>query len=198
MRPERFEKIERVARQRQLNLSVLLENVHDPHNVSAVLRTCDAMGIAEIYVLLTDPRLQNKRFKMGKRTSGGSRKWVDVHVYYDLEACVSHLKHRYHRLLATHLQEGSYSLYELNLAESAVIVFGNERAGVSAKLLEACDGSLFVPQVGMVQSLNVSVACAIVLYEAFRQRLSEDLYQNNRTASKQVLEELLANYLSRK
>ena len=111
---------------------------------------------------------------------------------------MSHLKHRYHRLLATHLQEGSHSLYELDLAKSTVIVFGNERAGVSAKLLEACDASLFVPQVGMVQSLNISVACAIVLYEAFRQRLSKDLYQKNQTGSQQALDELLANYLSRK
>jgi tRNA (guanosine-2'-O-)-methyltransferase len=167
MTPERRERITNVLNNRQPDLTVLLENVHDPHNISAVLRTCDAVGIGEIYVLNTQIGLHEA---FGKKSSAGAVKWITIHQFDDTEACVNAIKAKYKRLYATHLGTASSSLYELNLKEPVALVFGNERAGVTDQLLQYCDGNFIIPQVGMVRSLNISVACAISLYEAYRQR----------------------------
>ena len=171
MTPERIERIQQIAANRQLDLTVLLENTHDPHNISAVLRSCDAVGIAEIFILYTDPLLVNKPIKLGKKTAGGATKWVDVHVYNDLDTCLDHVKDNYDQVLVSSLENEASSIYDLDLSGSLALVFGNEHAGVSPALLSKADGFFTIPQKGMVQSLNISVACAVTLYESFRQRL---------------------------
>ena len=167
MTPERQAKIERVLNLRQPDLAIVLENVNDPHNISAVMRTCDAVGVQNLYVLTTTP---NRHKRYGKNASASAAGWITIHEYEDLEECMKVVKERYKRVYATHLGVESHSLYDLNLADSVALVFGNERLGVSAECLARCDGNFIIPQAGMVQSLNISVACAVSLYEAYRQR----------------------------
>lgn len=172
MTPERKAKINRVLGYRQPDLTVVMENVHDPHNIAAVMRTCDAVGIQEIYVLNTQIA-RHKKF--GKKSSASAAGWLTIHEYDNTEACMTALRQRY-KIYATHLGEQAHSLYELNLTEPVALVFGNEHAGVTEECLSYCHGNFIIPQVGMVQSLNISVACAVTLYEAFRQRQMAGYY----------------------
>lgn len=177
MTPERLKKIQHVVANRQLDLTVVLENVRDQHNIGAVLRSCDSIGISEVFVLYSEAKLRQTDFiKLGKRTTAGSRRWVDVHFYTDTAACFQAVKKRYHRVLTTHLSKDATSLHQLELTQPTAFLFGNERDGISAEALSYSDGNFLIPQVGMVESLNISVACAVTLYETFRQRQEAGLY----------------------
>ncbi len=194
---DRYEKIKNLADRRQPDLTVVLENVHDPHNIGAVLRTCDSVGIKEIYVLYTDPDLARHFIAVGKRTSAGSRKWVDVHLFTDAKICFDLVKQRYGNLWSTHLSADSCSLYDLNLAESAALLFGNEQHGLSAIALSYSSGNFVIPQMGMAQSLNISVACAVTLYEAYRQRQVNGYYECHPGMNEADRAALLEDYLAR-
>ena len=176
MTPERTEKLTRVLSHRQPDLTVVLENVFDPHNISAVMRTCDAVGVQEIFILNTKlPR--HKKF--GARSSSSAAKWLTVHQFEDTEACFSEIKLRYERILTTHLGESSVGLYQLDLTRPTALVFGNEHSGVSEEIRALADGNFLIPQVGIIQSLNISVACAVTLYEAYRQKEQASHYQRS-------------------
>ena len=179
----------------QLDLTVCLENVHDPHNISAVMRSCDAVGIREIFVLYTDPQLQGTPFAAGKRSSSGSAKWVQVHVFEDLEACFKVLRSRYQRILTTHLGAESTDLYDLDFCAPAALIFGNERDGLSDQTLHHSDGNFIIPTVGMVPSLNISVACAVTLFEVYRQRRQRDMYDQDQDQFSATKKELLAKLI---
>ena len=174
MTPEREAKIKRVLNYRQGNMAVVLENVHDPHNISAVMRSCDAVGMQELYVLNNKI---SRHSKFGKKSSASVAGWLTVHQYQDTKECMEIIRGKYDQVLATHLGATSRSLYELDLTGSVALVFGNEHAGITTECLDYCTGNFIIPQGGMVQSLNISVACAITLYEAFRQRLKAGGYQ---------------------
>jgi tRNA (guanosine-2'-O-)-methyltransferase len=167
MTPERQQRIEKVLAKRQDNLTVVLENVFDPHNISAVMRSCDAVGIQEIFVLNTKiPRHK----KWGERSSSSAAKWLTVHQYENAQECFSHLRKNYDQILTTHLSGDAVSLYELDLTKKTALVFGNEHSGVSEEIRELADGNFIIPQVGIILSLNISVACAVTVYEAYRQK----------------------------
>jgi tRNA (guanosine-2'-O-)-methyltransferase len=114
--------------------------------------------------------------KFGKKSSASAAGWLSIYQFDDTRACVDAVRKKYNKLYATHLAEEAVSLYQLDLTEPVALVFGNEHAGVSTELLSHCDGNFIIPQVGMVQSLNISVACAVSLYEAFRQRQVKGFY----------------------
>jgi len=173
MTPEREAKIKRVLNHRQSGLVVVMENVHDPHNISAVMRTCDAVGVQDVFILNT---VIARHAKFGKKSSASAMGWLTIHQYNSTQACMEAVKKRCDKVYATHLGVKSQSLYDLNLAERIALVFGNEHAGVTEECLSYCDGNFIIPQVGMVQSLNISVACAITLYETFRQRQIAGFY----------------------
>lgn len=176
MTPERKARINNVLNRRQPDLTVVMENVHDPHNISAVMRTCDSVGIQEIYVLNTITRSPTK---FGKKSSAGVLGWITIRQFDSTEACMKALKEKDYKCYATHLGEQAHSLYELDMTEPVALIFGNEHAGVTEECLSYCDGNFIIPQVGMVQSLNISVACAVTLYEAFRQREQKGFYDGN-------------------
>ena len=173
MTPERVQKMDDVLLKRQKGFTVVLEDVHDPHNISAVLRTCDSVGITEVYTINTVTPPPNK---MGKRTSAGARKWVTVHTFTDVDECMQQVKAKYEHIFATHLGEDAVDLYKLDLSGSVALVFGNEQMGLSDEILKYATGNFIIPQMGMVQSLNISVACAVTLYEALRQRSAKGMY----------------------
>jgi tRNA (guanosine-2'-O-)-methyltransferase len=167
MTPQRQQKIEHVLSKRQNDLTIVLENVFDPHNISAVMRSCDAVGVQEIYVLTTKiPRHK----KWGARSSSSAAKWLTVHQFEDATECFAALRKKYDHILTTHLAADAVNLYNLDLTKKTALVFGNEHAGVSEEIRAMADGNFLIPQVGMIQSLNISVACAVSLYEAFRQK----------------------------
>ena len=167
MTPERRQKIQSVLNKRQDNITAVLENVFDPHNISAVMRSCDAIGMQELFVLNT--RLPPHK-RWGPKSSSSAHKWLSIHQFTDAGKCFETLRKKYHRILTTHLSEQSVSLYEIDFTGSIALVFGNEHDGVSAEIRALADGNFIIPQVGMIQSLNISVACAVSLYEAFRQK----------------------------
>lgn len=200
MTEERMARIEKVALKRQQDLTVLLENVHDPHNIGAVLRTCDSVGIHEVFILNNDPNLVKNPVIIGKSTSSGARKWLDIHVFNDTEKCFNTIRKRYGQIFGTHLETESKSLYDLDLSEPTALVFGNEHVGITEQSLKYLDGNFIIPQVGMVQSLNISVACAVTLYEAFRQREAKGAYLKENAQSdfyKNVKETLIKRHESR-
>lgn len=176
MTPERTNKINRVLNLRQSGLVMVMENVYDPHNISAVMRTCDAVGVQDIFVL---NNMIKPHKKFGKTSSASALGWLTIHQYTDTAECMADVKQLCDKVYATHLGTASCSLYELNLTERVALVFGNEREGVTEECLSYCDGNFIIPQVGMVQSLNISVACAITLYEAYRQRSIAGYYDGS-------------------
>lgn len=177
MTPERRERLLSVLSKRQPDLTVVLENVFDPHNISAVMRTCDAVGIQEIYVL-TNKIPRHK--KWGARSSSSAAKWLTVHQYADAEECFKAIRKKYSKIYTTHLSSDAVSLYDINFTESVALVFGNEHAGVSEEIRAMADGNFLIPQMGIIQSLNISVACAVSIYEALRQKTNAGHYKQQR------------------
>jgi tRNA (guanosine-2'-O-)-methyltransferase len=176
MTPERKEKLTRVLSKRQTDLTVVLENVFDPHNISAVMRTCDAVGIQDIYIL--NNRIPPHK-KWGAKSSSSAAKWLTVHQFDDANKCFSVLRERFEVILTTHLSSDAAGVYEINLTRPTALVFGNEHSGVSDEIRALADGNFIIPQVGIIRSLNISVACAVTLYEAFRQKNLAGHYNRN-------------------
>lgn len=189
----RLEKLSRVAANRQ-KMTVIIENVHDPHNIGAVMRSCDAVGIQEIYVLYTDSRLSESRLSELDPTSTGVRKWMYVHFFDDVDACFKQVKSKYDKILATHINDESVSLHDLDLTGNIAFLFGNEHMGITEQALAYADGNFIIPQVGMVQSLNISVACAVTIYEALRQRTNSGLYSDELLDNDTHRQEILEHY----
>src|SRR6476646_8368297 len=185
MTPERTDRLTYVLERRQPGLTVVLGNVFDPHNISAVMRTCDAVGIQEIFVLNTKI---SRHKKWGARSSSSAAKWLTIHQHTDAQVCFRELRKKFPLILTTHLSSSAVSLYEINFSNPVALVFGNEHDGVSEDIRMLADGNFVIPQVGMIRSLNISVACAVSLYEAFRQKkaahhydhvkLGKDVYDN--------------------
>lgn len=179
MQASREQKIRSVIRQSQPDLTVVLENIFDPLNISAVLRSCDAVGVREVFVVYTRKYLDKRGLVLGKRTSGGTFKWIDVYYFEELEECFQRVKERYGRILATLPPgEGVPSLYDHDLSQPTALLFGNEDEGISPEALALADGSFTIPQAGFAESLNISVACAIALFEAKRQRREKGHYDD--------------------
>ena len=176
MTPERSEKLLRVLHRRQSNLTVVMENVQDPHNISAVMRTCDAVGIQDIYILNTKiPR--HKKF--GAKSSSSASKWLTIHHFDNEVECFNELRKDYSTILTTHLSSDAIGLYEIDFTKSVALVFGNEHSGVSDEVRALADGNFIIPQMGIIQSLNISVACAVSIYEAFRQKNNAGHYNKS-------------------
>lgn len=175
---KRIQKLYKVAAQRQ-HFTVVLENVHDPHNIGAIMRTCDAVGIQELYILYTEDRLTEEKLDQVKSSATGVRKWLDIYFYKNPADCFTAIKKKYDKILATHLGQESVSLYDLDLTANIALLFGNEHEGISEEALSYADGNYIIPQHGMVGSLNISVACAISLFEASRQRIEAGLYNED-------------------
>jgi tRNA (guanosine-2'-O-)-methyltransferase len=161
---------------RQPDLTVVLENVFDPHNIAAVLRTCDAVGIMEAYAI-TD-RIPHRK-AWGFRSSRSASKWVTLHHFENRRQCLEVVRAKYGRIIGAGIGEGGSSLYDIRFTESLAMVFGNEKYGLSEEMRGDCDGFFEIPQMGMIHSLNISVACAVTLYEALRQRVISGGYDRS-------------------
>lgn len=188
----RTEKIESVLAKRQPDLSVVLEDVHDPHNVSAVMRTCDSVGVYEVNLVY----ITEKFPEIGKISSAGTKKWIKYNKYTSRIDAVNTLKSQGFKIYASTLLEESIDLYDIDLTEKTALVFGNEHSGVSDELISLSDATFKIPMYGMAQSLNISVAAAVSLYEALRQRKIKGFYNSPRFHNEQ-LNKLIASWLEK-
>lgn len=176
MTPRRKAKFEDTVARRQFDLTVILENVFDQHNLGAVLRSCDSVGLHEIFVLYNERNRQKEYLQLGKKTTAGTRKWIDVHYYTDTAACFEAVRQHYDHIYATHLGMAATDLYEIDFTQKVALLFGNEKNGLTEEAVRHADGNFIIPQMGMAESLNISVACAVSLYEAYRQRNLQGRY----------------------
>lgn len=167
MTPERSKRLNDVLDNRQPGLTVVLENVQDPHNISAVMRTCDAVGIQDIYILNTQIP---KHKKWGAKSSSSAAKWLSIHQFTDVKECFAELRKHFDKIYTTHLSSDAIGLHEIDFTRKVALVFGNEHGGVSEETIALSDGNFIIPQVGIIKSLNISVACAVSVYEAYRQK----------------------------
>lgn len=176
---KRQEKIDKTLSHKQPTLQLFLENIHDSHNLSAIVRSCDAVGILELYYTHHD----NAHFRTHKTITQGAHRWVNR---FKIEDKCQFLKQKQldgFQVVATHLDEKAVSFREVDYTLPTIMIVGNEKEGVSQELLEIADKTIIIPMQGMVQSLNVSVATALVLYEAQRQREVKGMYDTPQLSS---------------
>jgi tRNA (guanosine-2'-O-)-methyltransferase len=171
MTEQRREKVDAVLADRQPDLTVLAEHLHKPRNFSAIVRTCDAVGINQMHAVPGEDGLA-----IHWKTSQGAEKWMKVKAHDDLQSACAFLKDSGFQLVAAHLSPTAVDYRELDYTRPTALVVGTELFGVSEKALALADHQVRIPMKGMTQSLNVSVACAIVLYEAMRQREIAGMY----------------------
>lgn len=185
MTPERFTKIKNVLRKRQMDLTVILDNIHKPHNFNAIIRTCDAVGVQDVqYIPVT------KGYRQLNYYAKGSQKWVEAHKYDDFPTCAKIYQDQGFQLLAAHFSDQAVDYREIDYTKPTVIVMGTELAGISDQTALIVDKHIIVPMQGMVASLNVSVASAVILFEAQKQRLEAGMY-NDRSMPDARYEKLL-------
>ena len=172
MGSKRFERVVRTLSRRQVDLTIAMENVHKTRNLGAVARTCDGAGIGQIHAISTDPTA----VKLDHKAACGTEKWITVRQHLTIAAAYSVFRNLGLRILAATVEHGTVDFRSIDYTLPSIIVVGSELDGLSAEALENADVLLHVPLMGMVESLNVSVASGIILYEAVRQREQAGFY----------------------
>ena len=175
MTPERHQRIKDMLDQRQPDLTVCMEGVHKTHNLAAVVRTADAIGVSDVHAIW-----KNERMRVSGGSAAGSQNWIDVHNYTNTADAIAELKKQNMQILVTNLSDSAVDFREIDYTKPTAIILGQEKFGASEVALELADQDIVIPMVGMVQSLNVSVACSVVLYEAQRQRQLAGMYNKPR------------------
>ena len=170
--PERRARMEKVLANRQKDLTLVLANIHDPHNVSAIYRSCDAFGVPAVHLYYTDTPFP----ALGNKTSASARKWVETSRHKTREDLMAALKAQGMQVLATACSPTAKPLQAWDMTKPTAIIMGNEHRGVDEELAAVVDGEVYIPMRGMIQSFNVSVAAAIILAEASRQREAAGMY----------------------
>jgi len=164
---ERQARIEQVIAGRTYTVTPVVEGVHDMGNISAVMRSAEALGYQSVHIIESA-----ERFKSSSRTTQGSDKWLDVLRWPSPTACIEYLRQRDYRVIVTHLGSDR-SLDEVDFTHPVALVFGNEANGVSEEMLSLADERCIIPMTGFVESFNISVAAAVALYHAYRQRVDQ-------------------------
>ena len=180
---QRVNKLKNILEKRQKSITIVMENIADQHNFSACLRSCDAVGILNVCLLYHSG--QNLPI-LNKTSSASASKWINIKKYTSVEDCFNELHNEGKKIYTTHLSEQSISLYDLDLTQDIAMVFGNEHSGVSDKAVKLADGNFLIPQIGVIQSLNISVACAVSLFEAFRQRKLKDFFNKSELSETEI------------
>ena len=154
--PERVAGMQAVIARRLAALTLVLDNVYDPHNLAAVLRSCDAFGVHDVHVIET-----YESFDVNSKVSQGVERWLALHHWSSYDDCFARLRAQGFTILCTSPAQDAASVYDVPLEHPLAVVFGNEHRGVNVQLSDMCDGTLTIPMAGFVQSLNVSVAAAV-------------------------------------
>lgn len=162
-----------------------MENVHKPHNLAAIARTCDSVGIGEIHAIAG-----NEKVQLSQKISAGTQKFIKFNLHETTKEGMEILKLKGFRIYATHISENALNYQKVDFTKSSAIVFGAELGGTSKEILEFSDQDIIIPMNGIAQSLNVSVAAGIILYEAFRQRLEAGFYDKRQISEEEFREKL--------
>ena len=178
----RKQRILDVLARRQKDLTVVLNNIHDPHNVSAVLRSSDAFGVGEAHLLYTDTAFP----QLGHKSSASAKKWVELKRHKSARELVERLRASGHQVLSTGFGPGAKSVADWDMTIPTAVILGNEHDGVAEELQGLVTDHIYIPMQGMVQSLNVSVAAAVILYEAFRQRMVKGMYDEPGLSAEEI------------
>jgi len=175
MTPERFEKIKTILNKRQPDLTVVLDNVHKPHNIAAILRSCDAVGISNIHA-----KSKNSQIGLNLKAASGSSHWVNVHVHSDLSELFQSIAKDDCTICVANNSINAIDFRAVDYTSPTAIILGAELDGVSKDSISFANQEIKIPMNGMVESLNVSVANAVILYEIQRQRKEAGLYDFKR------------------
>ncbi len=178
MTPDRLERINTMLDKRQPDLTVCMEGLHKSHNLAAVVRTCDAIGISDVHAVW-----KSEEAEVRGGSAAGSQNWIDVHNYHKTADAIAALKAQGMQVLVTNLSDTAVNFTEIDYTKPTAIILGQEKFGTSEEALKLADQHIVIPMVGMVQSLNVSVACSVVLYEAQRQRSAAGMYDKARLSN---------------
>jgi len=173
MTPKRLERINAMLDKRQPDLTVCMEGLHKSHNLAAVVRTCDAIGVSDVHAVW-----KSEEAEVRGGSAAGSQNWIDVHNYHKTADAITAMKAQGMQILVTNLSDTAVDFRDIDYTKPTAIILGQEKFGTSDVALALADQDIVVPMVGMVQSLNVSVACSVVLYEAQRQRQLAGMYDN--------------------
>lgn len=175
MIPRRYARLKQVLDRRQPDLTVLMEDVHKPHNLSAIIRTCDAVGVFAVHAVN-----RHSDTPTYSQVAQGSEKWVKLQSHPDIKTAIQSLQQEHYQVYAAHLSANAIDYRQVDYTQPTAILLGTEKWGVTDEAASLVDGHIIIPMQGMVQSLNVSVANAVVLFEAQRQRLESGLYDQVR------------------
>ena len=189
MTSERFQKIKDILNKRQPDLTVVMDNVHKPHNLAAIIRTCDAVGIGDIHGVSTN----EQKVGVNLKSASGSNHWVNLHIHDSTSSIIRTLKKDDLSIYAANDSKAAVDYRRIDYTKPTAIILGAELDGISQDTLDGADGEIKVPMQGMVESLNVSVANAVVLFEAQRQRLRAGYYDTCRLEN-DVYEKLLFEF----
>ncbi|MEE4244046.1 MAG: tRNA (guanosine(18)-2'-O)-methyltransferase TrmH [Kangiellaceae bacterium] len=171
MKENRLARITELLNNRQPDLTVLMERVHKPHNLAAIVRSCDAVGIGEVHAIRPEGSIHRC-----SGTAMGSDGWVKTNRYDELDEAMSVVKGQGMQVLAAHFSDQAVDFRSIDYTKPTCILMGAEKEGVTEEAAAAVDQHIIIPMLGMVQSLNVSVASATILYEAQRQRAAANMY----------------------
>lgn len=165
--PERREKFIEILQYRSKHFTVVVEDVFQLHNTSAVMRSCEVFGVQEMYVI-------EQRFgkRIDKQIAMGSQKWVDIHRYKTNTDCIDALRQKGYQIVATTPHIQTVTLSKFDISKPSAIFFGTEKEGLSKEVIQQADNFLYIPMVGFTESLNISVSAAIII-QNLMQRLRE-------------------------
>ncbi len=180
MTPERHARIRFTLERRQPDLRIITDQVHKPQNVAALVRTCDAVGVANVHMVWP-----HDYYKPYSGTARGSDRWVDVHRHETMAEAIERVRGLGHAVYAAHLSDRARHFREIDYTRPCALIMGNEKDGVGEEAAAMADDHLVIPMMGMVESFNVSVAAAIILSEAQRQRELAGLYRRRRLSDEQ-------------
>lgn len=168
----RKERIRQVLARRQKDFTLVMDNIWDPHNVSAVLRSCDAFGVLGVHLYYTTSEWPD----LGKKSSASAKKWIQRTPQHDGPAMIADFRKQGYQVVRTGFSETAKPLTAFNFTGPTAVILSNEHRGTAPELAELVPDELYIPMQGMVQSFNVSVAAALILYEAFSQRDEKGMY----------------------
>lgn len=188
---QRIERIQSVVAKRSRNVVTVIEGLINLGNVSAVMRSAEALGFFDFHIV----EGEHTRFKNSARTSQGAEKWLNVSRWPTATACVSNLKARGFTLVATHLDDTSVPIDTIDFTRPTALIFGNEQDGVSSEMLALADHRCIIPMAGFVESFNISVAAAVGLYHAYHDRMTRQGFHGDLTESEKTA--LTAEYYRR-
>ncbi len=189
----RLQKLKRVARSRQAGFTLMIEDVFDPHNLGALSRSCDAFGIQKIHVIFeTHPEFDPK--EVGKNSSTATNKWLNYRVHHHTETAIQALQAEGWLVVATVIDPAADSIFAADLSHPQIaLLFGNEKTGLSPKAIALADRQVTIPMQGIAQSINISVAAALFIYEVTRQRRAKglDMYRMDEKQAERTLDYFL-------